>query len=173
MARYIVHSLLEDQPYLPPRVRAELHIGGATGTKVKCDLSCSQHLSGKVPHALDSLCQRDVARINGPDDLPERIHRFARQSADLLDGRRLRIRAHPAEYQVAEQRNLRQGGADIIVQVSRELITEPVQLPPGTEAAETEAAGRQRRQRNHSKNCEHRAGTHPTGINTRGGGFFR
>ena len=136
----VVQRFLHRQEQVVADVRAEL-VRRQVRRHVEAQLDAGQRqvLLGELADVGDEAVERIVPRIDGPDDLVHRPRQLARRVRDLAEMAGDLVRRF-ATRQLAEQRDLGQPGAEIVVDVAGDAIAialdRALQLEPLDLAAE-------------------------------------
>ena len=129
--RGIVDAFLEDQKDLTPCVHSQFGVlRGFGGAKVQADVAGHEHIARELAHMLGQIAKAIVVRIHSPDDLAHAIHQFPRDAGNAnqrLFGQVISAGQFHARY-FAEHSDLGEAGANVVVEIGRDPVTNPLQL---------------------------------------------
>jgi len=75
VARNIVHAFLENEKYLPSDIWRQFHFEHGFGNPaIELDIPRVQDITAESAHALYQVTHAILVRIDGPNDVAQRVH---------------------------------------------------------------------------------------------------
>src|SRR5215469_9534931 len=130
MSSYVIYAFLEYQENFAPGVCSDTKRGlDALRPEAECNITRGEDVACKAAHSLNQIMQTISIRVDGPDNIAHRVNQFTGSRRDrqqgLLDGS---IGSwQQVGCNIAQNCDLGQPGADIVVKVGCDARSDPLQ----------------------------------------------